>query len=159
MQGRENSGIRRFGNCRRKRIFGIVGRFQSASPPITGKTVDELSCRMVVIQVKTVESNPDRDWAPKPGGKVVMVEVSGGGVEMEPGGGEDGASGVGIEVAGLLKKLVIVSERLSHGQQPKRRQQGAFQHRELPHDSHNRPWKKRPSAKDPQRGDLRRSWH
>jgi hypothetical protein len=113
IQGKENSGIRNPGNCRRKRIFGIVGRFQSASPPITGKTVDELSSLVVVIQVKTVDSKPDSGWAPRFGGKVVMVEVSGGGVYVEPGviesgGGKDGASGVGIEVIGLRQKSVAI---------------------------------------------------
>lgn len=157
MQGRENSGIRksgncRRGNCRRKRTFGIGGRFQSASPPITGNTVDELSSRVVVIQVKTFESNSERDWAPNPGGNVVMVEVSGGGVENESGGGKDGTAEVGIEVAGLRQKLVIVSGRLSHGQWAKRWQRGAFQHRMLPHDSHNRLREKKPTAEDSQKG-------
>lgn len=99
IQGKENSGMRNPGNCSRKRTFGIVGRFQSASPPATGKTVDELSSLVVVIQVKTFESKPDSVWAPKFGGKVVMVEVSEGGVYVEPGGvesggGKGGASGV-----------------------------------------------------------------
>lgn len=113
IQGSENSGIRNSGNCRRKRTFGIGGRFQSARPPTTGKTVDELSSRVVVIQVKTFVSKPGTVSAPKFGGKVVMVEVSEGGVDVdsggvEPGGGRDEASGVGIEVMGLLQMSVTL---------------------------------------------------
>lgn len=109
MQGKLNSGMLSLGNCRRKRTFKIVGTFQSASPPTTGRTVEELSSLVVVIQVKTVGSNPDSVWAPKPGGKVVIVEVSEGGVYVEVGGvdasgvGEDGASEIDSEIVGLLK--------------------------------------------------------
>lgn len=93
MQGKENSGIRNPGNRRLNRTLGIVGRFQSARPPTTGKTVDELSSLVVVIQVKTFESRPDTDWAPKFGGKVVIVEVSGGGEYVDSDGSEDASGG------------------------------------------------------------------
>lgn len=83
------------------------GTFQSASPPTTGRTVEELSSLVVVIQVKTVESNSDNVWARKPGGKVVMVEVCEGGVYVElddvdnSGAYEDVASEVESETVGL----------------------------------------------------------
>lgn len=93
IQGKENSGIRNSGNRRLNRTLGIVGRFQSASPPTTGKTVDELSSLVVVIQVKTVESKPDTGWAPKFGGKVVIVEVSGGGEYVNSDDDSEDASG------------------------------------------------------------------
>lgn len=113
MQGNENSGMSNSGNFRRKRTFGIGGRFQSARPPTTGKTVDELSSRVVVIQVKTFVSKPGTVSAPKFGGLVVIVEVSGGGVYVESGGvdsggGRDGTFGVGIELIGLCQASVTL---------------------------------------------------
>lgn len=62
---------------------------------------------MVVTQAKAVESNPDSVWALKPGGMVVIVEVSEGGVYVEPGGWDVDKSGAGKDVASEVENKVV----------------------------------------------------
>lgn len=82
MHGKLKDGMCNLDQLNWNRTFGIMGTSQSANPPMIGTTVDEASALVVAVQVKTSLSKLENGWAPNPEGNVVMVDVSGGSVEV-----------------------------------------------------------------------------
>lgn len=76
IHGRMKCGMGISGQSHENRTSGIVGTSHRTSPPTMGSTVDDPSSLVVVVHANTVDSRPATCWAPKPGGIVVIVDVS-----------------------------------------------------------------------------------